>query len=466
MRSKKTDIEEIVSNNLDCLLSTSNKSNNKVILSISGGIDSIVLLNIILKIKNFFSIDLALFHMNYNMHYDADKMQNLCTKIANQNKLHIFIKKINSEILFQNTNIEAKARDVRYKRLSEICSKNKINYVLTAHHEDDQIETIYMYKEVHKSSWVSQIGIRKKRNLIKVKDHSINIVRPMLSITKEQIINYANKNKLKFYDDPTNKDVRFLRNQIRVEIKEKIKDKNFRNFFLDIAYKNQIKIDKISSEINSKISKILIFSFSDNFVILNKKEINNKSIDFFTLFFKKIINDNFNLKYQASTLFWKNFFSFINSSKREKNFILDKNKKIKVCKNSSFIYVYVDKKKIKKRINKLKNYTTRLGVISILSSSYGYNFKDKNKILLPKNYFDKLKIDFWNIGDKCINKSGINMKVSDIFINNKLSIFEKKYFPIIKFQNKIIWIPGMFVSKIETKINRDEAILLNWNPIL
>ena len=51
------------------------------------------------------------------------------------------------------------------------------------------------------------------------------------------------------------------------------------------------------------------------------------------------------------------------------------------------------------------------------------------------------------------NNSGINMKVSDIYINNKLSIFEKKYYPIIKFKNKIIWIPGMFITTIKPQIN-------------
>ncbi|MDC0145116.1 tRNA lysidine(34) synthetase TilS, partial [bacterium] len=148
MRSnKEADIEEIIINNLDCLVSTLNKSNNKVIVSISGGIDSIVLLDVILKIKKKLPIDLSLFHMNYDMHCNADKMQNLCIRIANENKLKIFTKKINSKNLFKNTNLEAKARYVRYEKLSDICSKNKIDYILTAHHEDDQIETIYMHKE-------------------------------------------------------------------------------------------------------------------------------------------------------------------------------------------------------------------------------------------------------------------------------------------------------------------------------
>jgi len=470
MRSKKANIEEIVNNSLNHLVANSNIVQNKFILSISAGIDSIVLLDIILKIKQKTPINLFLFHMNYGMHSNANKMENLCIKIANKNKIKIFTKKINSKNLFKNTNIEAKARYTRYEELSSICSKNKINYILTAHHEDDQIETIYMHKEVHKSSWISQIGIRPTRNLIKTKDQCVDIIRPILSIAKEQIINYANKNKLKFYDDPTNKDVRFLRNKIRLEIKEKIQDKKFRNSFLNIAYKNQIKINKISSDINAKVSKILFFSSSNDFVLLNRKEISIQSIDFFTLFFKKIISENFSFTYHASSLFWKNLFLFINSSKKEKFFILDANKNIKVSKSSKYVYLYIDKRRIKKVINKLGNYTNRLGVISVVTSDpnckFLDKFSDKTKFLLPKFYLNKLTIDFWNIGDKCTNDFDINMKVSDIYINNKLSIFEKKYYPIIKFENKIIWIPGMFIANIKTKVNQNDNILLNWNSIL
>ena len=472
MRSKNSDIEEIVNNSLNHLTANSNIVQNKFILSISGGIDSVVLLDIILKIKQKKSINLMLFHMNYDMHSNADKMENLCIRLAKKNKINIFTKKINSKNLFQNSNIEAKARYTRYEELSSICSKNKINYILTAHHEDDQIETIYMHKEIHKSSWISQIGIRRTRNLIKNKDHSIDILRPMISITKEQIINYANKNKLKFYNDSTNKDIRFLRNKIRFEIKEKIRDKKFRNSFLNIAYKNQIKINKISSDINAKTSKILFFSFSDNFVILNRREISTQSIDFFILFFKKIISENFSFSYHASSLFWENLFLFINSSKKEKYFILDVNKNIKVSKSSKYVYLYIDKRRIKKVINKLGNYTNRLGVISVVESDpnckFQDKFSDKTKFLLPKFCLNKLMIDFWNIGDKCTNDSGVNMKVSDIYINNKLSIFEKKHYPIIKFENKIIWIPGMFIANIKIKLDKDDNdnILLNWNSIL
>ena len=63
---------------------------------------------------------------------------------------------------------------------------------MTAHHEDDQIETIYMCQK-NNSSWISKIGIREKFNLFKNNQSNIDVLRPMLSINKKNIIEYAKK---------------------------------------------------------------------------------------------------------------------------------------------------------------------------------------------------------------------------------------------------------------------------------
>ena len=97
MRSKKTDIQEIVNNNLSYLTGNLDAVKNNMILSISGGIDSIVLLDLILKIREKTPVNLMLFHMNYNMHSKSDEMEKLCAKIAYNKNLQIFIKKINSK---------------------------------------------------------------------------------------------------------------------------------------------------------------------------------------------------------------------------------------------------------------------------------------------------------------------------------------------------------------------------------
>ena len=73
------------------------------------------------------------------------------------------------------------------QELTDICLNNNIDYILTAHHENDQIETIYMCKK-NNSSWISKIGIREKFHLLESNKNKITVLRHMLSINKESII--------------------------------------------------------------------------------------------------------------------------------------------------------------------------------------------------------------------------------------------------------------------------------------
>ena len=207
--------------------------------------------------------------MNYNMHSKSKLMQDYCNDFALKNNVKFFNKSIDSNKIYK-INFESNARKYRYQELKNICLRNNINYILTAHHENDQIETIYMCKK-NNSSWISKIGIREKFHLLKSNKNKITVLRPMLSVNKESIIKYAKMNKLKFYDDPTNLDSKFLRNKIRLELNSKINNLEFRNSILEISKSNKEKILKISSKIKQKESEIIFFSKRKSFIILNKR---------------------------------------------------------------------------------------------------------------------------------------------------------------------------------------------------
>ena len=75
----------------------------------------------------------------------------------------------------------------------------------------------------------------------------------------------------------------------------------------------------------------------------------------------------------------------------------------------------------------------------------------------------ELRIDNWSHGDKCRIKNKKYTKVSDIFINNKLSLFHKKNYPILKHNDNIIWIPNLYCSKIENIDKFKSYLILRWN---
>ena len=392
-------------------------------------------------------------------------MQNYCNDYALKNSVDIFNANIDSNKEFNNKNIEAKARDARYKELKNICIDNNINYILTAHHEDDQIETIYMCQK-NNSSWISKIGIREKFNLFKNDKDNINVLRPMLSINKESIIEYAKKNKLIFYNDPTNLDDKFLRNKTRLEISNQINDSNFRTSILNISKNNKRKFSKLSNEISRKKTKVLFFSKKNNISILDKENLLSKDIDFFKLMLKEILNTEFECNYMASSSLWNNLYKFISTNKIGKIFFLEGTDNIQLCTSKKYIYIYTESNnKLSIKVNSLGNYKTRLGTISIMPSSKFIEYKFKDGLCIPYNYLNDLKIENWKHGNKCISNSNLTLKVSDIFINNKLSFFDKSNYPIVKYKNNIIWIPNLFHGKIKVSA-KDKFLILKWNSLL
>ena len=99
------------------------------------------------------------------------------------------------------------ARDLRYSWFDELRIKYNYDYIMTAHHKNDSIET-FLLKLIRGSGIFGLTGI----------SNSQHIVRPLIDFEKEQLLNYAKKNKIKFRDDLSNNDSKYVRNKIRNEI--------------------------------------------------------------------------------------------------------------------------------------------------------------------------------------------------------------------------------------------------------
>jgi len=413
-----------------------------------------------LKIKDFIPIELKLFHVNYNMHSKSKIMSDYCSKMAKKNNLEIFIQDFDSKN-FNSKNIESQAREYRYNKLRSICLNNEIQYILTAHHEDDQIETVYMAQK-NNSSWVSKIGIRSKYIIFNKNNIKISLIRPMLDIPKDKISDYINKNKLLFFDDPTNQNIKFLRNKIRIKINSKISDTTFRRKYLNISKENKIKLKKISTEIDKDFYKLIFLLKSNDICILNRELFIRRKYEFIFLFFKKILREQFNFNQNLSSDYWKNLYDFIKSNKIGNNFIL--NNLINISKSKNHIYIYNNFNSLTKtKLIDLGNYFFRLGTISISKSNQFIKFKNKEGISIPFDFNKNLEVNKWKHGDKCISSKDNQINVSDLFINNKLSLFHKENYPLVKYLDRIIWIPCLFYGKIDRVELHKKYLILRWN---
>lgn len=190
-----------------------NKKTKDYYVALSGGADSLVLLNELKKLKKDNNFNLIAIHINHNIQKDSKKWKTFCEDICKKNEIkfisHSLKRKKNS-----SSNLEKKLRDERYRFFEKTLEKNSILFM--AHHLDDVIETFFL-SALRGSGIEGLSSIPKERFLGKGK-----LVRPFLNISKSEILVRAKKDKLKFIKDPSNKDNSFNRNYLRNEVLPKI----------------------------------------------------------------------------------------------------------------------------------------------------------------------------------------------------------------------------------------------------
>ena len=223
----------------------------KLLIAISGGVDSVVLAHLFSELN--FNISLA--HCNFQLrekesNLDEEFVKLLSQKTSNQ----IFTIKFETE-KFASKNkfsIQIAARELRYNWFQEIIKKHSFDYVLTAHHADDNLET-FLINLTRGSGLDGFTGIPRING---------NIVRPLLAFSREEILAYAKTNTIDWREDASNATTKYIRNKIRHKVLPVLKEINpnlletFAKTLENLQESKQIiedKIADISSEvINSK----------------------------------------------------------------------------------------------------------------------------------------------------------------------------------------------------------------------
>ena len=137
---------------------------------------------------------------------------------------------------------------------------------------------------------------------------------------------------------------------------------------------------------------------------------------------------------------------------------------IEISKNKDYIYLYKSDSTIQNnKINSLGNHYYILGCLTVYKETKYLDFDNNEGICIPLNYQGKLEIKNWSHGDKFSIKNNKNSKVSDLFIDKKLSLFHKKNYPLIKYDDRIIWIPYMYSSIAKKNKSSDGYLVLIWN---
>jgi len=233
--------------NLENLLTAYVKPKSKIILAVSGGPDSMYLLFqcLALKQKDHFKIIVA--HVNHGLRgKDSDRDEKFVASICKKYKLPFFTTRLH---LNKKNNLEETARNQRYKFLEQTRKRTKADWILTAHHLNDNIETALfnLIRGAHYGGLKGMTEVSIDRHLI----------RPMLSLTRHEIMEYLKQKHIPYRIDKSNENTEFSRNWIRKKIIPLLMkiNKNFEVTFSENLWSFAQTADHLEKQANTWLKK-------------------------------------------------------------------------------------------------------------------------------------------------------------------------------------------------------------------
>ncbi|WP_313100220.1 tRNA lysidine(34) synthetase TilS [Epilithonimonas sp.] len=235
------------------------------LLAVSGGVDSMVLADLF-QVSGF---NFHIAHINYHLrNEDSNLDQKLVFDFCDKHNIPFHLYEVSEEDEQPENSIQNWARELRYRYFREIQEKENLDYLVTAHHLNDQLETFII--NLSKASGI--------RGLSGIPQNENGILRPLLGFSKDEIYDFAKENQIDFREDQSNQKTDYLRNKIRHNIVpelEKINSDFLNNFSKSINYINQAK-DFINQSVDDKI-KILKINSDENQIIINKEKFSQES---------------------------------------------------------------------------------------------------------------------------------------------------------------------------------------------
>lgn len=394
---------------------------DKIVLAVSGGIDSVTMLSLFID-AGFKNLIIA--HFNHGVRKEADDDQLFVMELAKKYKLKFVSEKITPP---KDGNLEEELRNARRKFLLGVVMENQAKYLSLAHNANDQAETL-IFNLLRGAGPAGLSGMRQKEN---------KIIRPLLNISRNEIESYVKKHKLSWHEDLTNIDTNYSRNYIRHEILTKFAkiNPNFLesisrqatfHFELDQHLKNEAKIilqQEIRTDTLNRLDNPLKFEV---FISMYEKARGNR---------KNFSFENFEA-----------LVHLISSNNGTKEIDLPGN--IKAIRSYDRLEILPKKEdnissKPKERKLLLGENTFGEWIITARKSSK----ETEGDFITVKSLTDVL-IRNWHEGDR-IEKKGITgtKKLQDLFTDAKIDKVKRKTWPIIVKNDEILWLPELAISR-------------------
>ncbi|MFC1600280.1 tRNA lysidine(34) synthetase TilS [Patescibacteria group bacterium] len=213
--------------------------NTKVVLALSGGPDSVYLLH---KLRNQ-RCEIIAAHFNHKLRgRDSDLDQEFCKKLCKKLKIDFETEEfeVKKYAKSKKMNLEEASRDKRYEFLRKIKEKHNAKYIVTAHHADDNLETFLM-------NFLRGAGLNGLKSMQTLNN---DLLRPILTISKQEILKYLKRYKFKYRIDKTNIDPKLTRNKLRLEVIPTLKE--IQPTLIDVFNRNVENLNEINEFIENE----------------------------------------------------------------------------------------------------------------------------------------------------------------------------------------------------------------------
>ena len=187
----------------------------KLFLAVSGGLDSMVLLHLLEQLP----YEIAVLHCNFQLRgLESFGDQSFIESYCDQNNIPIFTTQFDTEAFAKDYKLSTQvaARELRYSWFYELLESEKFDYILTAHHADDNLETFII-------NLTRGTGLD---GLTGIPEQNDKIIRPLLPFSREEILQYAEENNIEWREDSSNASNKYLRNKIRHDLVPVLKEIN------------------------------------------------------------------------------------------------------------------------------------------------------------------------------------------------------------------------------------------------
>ena len=396
----------------------------KVLLAVSGGLDSMVLVYLFQQLH----YEIGVAHCNFQLRgLESFEDQNFIQNYAEANSLPIFITQFDTQAFAQDykLSIQVAARELRYNWFYELLETQNFDYVLTAHHADDNLETFL----INLSRGTGLDG------LTGIPEQNDKVIRPLLAFSRQEMEAYAKQNAIQWREDSSNASDKYLRNKIRHDVVPILKELN--TDFIASFQKTQDYLQQ--AQMMAEDASIMVYQQV-------AKEI-GEDIHFDLKKLKKLPNYKSYL-YQWLREFgfsaWDDVYDLVDSQSGKQIF----SSHFRLLKNRDYLVLcpldFTDSKReyfITKNQKEVK-VPLNLSICKVT---------DISDTTIESIFVDEMKLEFplvlrrWKEADSFqpFGMKGKSKKVSKFFKDEKLSLIEKEKTWLLCSNNQIVWIVGM-----------------------